>query len=80
MIRWYGRPDRVAQAMIAALEIGAIQTPGQWADFTAHLQGLPNRLQIWTLERIREVAGDTTHDYLLTRMIPQRPRRAGVKV
>jgi hypothetical protein len=79
MIRFYGRPDRVALAMVAALENGTVRTPGQWADFIAHLQSLPSKLQIWTLERIREVAGDATRDYLLTRMVPPQPRHYGVK-
>ncbi|MFA5346926.1 MAG: hypothetical protein WC294_02220 [Methanoregula sp.] len=79
MIRWYGRPDRVALAMVAALEAGTVQTPGQWVDFIAHLQALPAKLQLWTLERIREITGETTYEYLLTQMIPPKPRRYGVR-
>ena len=82
MIGWYGRPDRVAQAMVDALENGEIRTRGAWVHFIRHLERLPPRLRLWTLEKTREIAGDTTHDYILSWMIePPRPRPvpAGVR-
>jgi len=68
MIRYYGRPDRVAQGMIDALETGAIKTPGQWQSFVDHLDALPFRLKVWTIDRIRKIAGDTATEYIISRM------------
>jgi hypothetical protein len=67
-VRWFRRQDRVALAMIDALEAGTIRTPGAWMHLIRHLERLPPRLRSWTIERIRSIAGDTTADYLLSRL------------
>lgn len=72
MIRYYGRPDRVALAMIDALQDGRVQTQGQWISFIERLQGLPPSLRAWTIDRIRETVGDITASNLLS-MIPEVP-------
>jgi hypothetical protein len=78
ILRWYGRPDRVAKAMIDSLEAGEIRTQGAWVHFIRHLERLPPRLRIWTMEKIREIAGDNTHDYILSWINSPRPVPAGV--
>jgi hypothetical protein len=69
----HGRRDRIAVALVDAVVEGKIQTPGQMADFIAHLELLPARLQSWCLEEICRVAGD---EFITT--IKQRMRIPGM--
>lgn len=80
MIRYYGRPDRVARAMLEALKEGRIKTPGMWQSFLDHMDALPPRLRSWTLNRTREIVGDTAADYLISQMGPPVPPVPGVKL
>ena len=68
MIHIHHNPGVTAQAMVDALENGEIKTPGSWVHFIRHLERLPPKLRLWTMDRIREIAGDAVHDYVVSWM------------